>query len=657
MEKKYGTYLEKVCSVMRKKFIFAEQRETELEETIKEEIKVLHHMEAEALSEGEFWPLAYLCNLQTWSSFAYHVLYLLFFQKVCSDASRACSRLNESEQKNYITWQTAVKTFERPISDSDSALLFSEYSLFFKMFLKKTEREDELCLDDRIFYLITSRVPEYPGYNGWIEYFYSSQEQMYASDQKLLRSIGRLAKSDSDQKCVCQIYGSAGTGKKTFLGNLSQMLQREIVLLYPKEIHVREESDIWWRECFLWDAIPAIMVEKDVNWQDKQIEEKLEKILRQNTFVLMLAEEKIDISLQNGVVLSFPMEEYLSEKSDTAWERLAVEYPLKQDVILEELKGKFNLSVGQITRAYAMADRYREMKKEAMISSEMLHEACCELLSTTWEGKAQRMECAWTWEDIVLPEEQKKRLQTACSQVKYRNKVYSEWGFEKMVPYGKGISILLSGPPGTGKTMAAQVVAADLQMELYRICIPSVVSKYVGETEKNLEEIFKRAKKSQVILFFDEADVLFSKRIEVKDSNDKYNNMEAAFLLQKMEEYDGVTLLATNYLKNFDEAFKRRIKFIVDFPFPDVKSREKIWRKLIPDFMGPLQIDFTYLSERFELSGSNIKNIVLYAVFLVAESGEILGMQHILEGIRNEYDKLGKALTAEELAEYAMLLE
>ncbi|MBO6301733.1 MAG: ATP-binding protein [Ruminiclostridium sp.] len=213
--------------------------------------------------------------------------------------------------------------------------------------------------------------------------------------------------------------------------------------------------------------------------------------------------------------------------------------------------------------------------------------------------------------------------------------------------------MIFTGPPGTGKTMAAQIIAAELGLDIYRISLANVVSKYIGETEKNLDEIFEKAKKSKVVLFFDEADVLFSKRTEVKDSNDKYSNMESAFLLQKIEEYSGIVILATNLVQNFDEAFKRRMKLMIDFPFPDAARRAEMWKRALPDKLPLDSIDFDYLVNSFELSGSNIKNIALHSAFLAAADGSrAVTMKHIIAALRNEYSKSGKAFTRAEAGEY-----
>ena len=297
------------------------------------------------------------------------------------------------------------------------------------------------------------------------------------------------------------------------------------------------------------------------------------------------------------------------------------------------------------------------MEGQDHISQEHIRQAVKQNQQNQLGSYATLINSCFLWEDLILGEEQKAQMRMVCDQMRYRAVVGEQWGFHKKTPYGRGLSVLFYGPPGTGKTMAAQVMASELCLDLYRIELPAVVSKYIGEIEKNLEEIFEQAKKSQVILLFDEADVLFSKRTEVRDSNDKYSNMEAAFLLQKMEEYEGITVLATNFLQNFDEAFKRRMKFIIDFPFPDIAQRLQIWKQVFPK-ETPIEeeLDYEFLAQSFELSGSNIKNVALHAAFLAAAENCRVGMRQIVAGVRNEFIKSGKTLTKEQLGQYYMLL-
>ena len=228
-----------------------------------------------------------------------------------------------------------------------------------------------------------------------------------------------------------------------------------------------------------------------------------------------------------------------------------------------------------------------------------------------------------------------------------------QWGFERILPYGRGISMLFTGPPGTGKTMSALVMAKAMGTELYRVDLTRVVSKYIGETEKNLAEIFDRAALSGAILFFDEADSLFGKRSEVKDSHDKYANMETSYLLQKMEEYEGLTILATNFSQNLDDAFMRRIHYIIKFPFPDAEQREQLWRSVLPANMPTEELDFPFLAKTFELSGGPIKNIVLTAAYMAAEQGSHVTMKHMVEAAIQEYKKTGKLLMRERLGQYS----
>ena len=206
--------------------------------------------------------------------------------------------------------------------------------------------------------------------------------------------------------------------------------------------------------------------------------------------------------------------------------------------------------------------------------------------------------------------------------------------------------MLFAGPSGTGKTMAAEIIAAELGLELYKIDLSTVVSKYIGETEKNLSRIFAEAETSNAILFFDEADALFGKRSEVKDSHDRYANIEIGYLLQRMEEYDGVVILATNLRKNMDEAFVRRLQFTVEFPFPNAEDRRRIWKGVWPA-QTPCDpaLDVDFLARRFEITGGSIRNIALAAAFLAAADGNVVTMEHLIHATQREYQKMGKVVT------------
>jgi SpoVK/Ycf46/Vps4 family AAA+-type ATPase len=233
--------------------------------------------------------------------------------------------------------------------------------------------------------------------------------------------------------------------------------------------------------------------------------------------------------------------------------------------------------------------------------------------------------------------------------VRQRPQVLEGWGVGQKLVSSRGVTVLFAGPPGTGKTMAAEIIAGELGLDLYKIDLSSIISKYIGETEKNLERIFSEASSSNAILFFDEADALFGKRSEVRDSHDRYANIEISYLLQRMEAYDGITILATNLRANLDEAFTRRLQFSVDFPFPEEEDRLRIWQALFPSGVPrAADIDFALLARRFKLAGGNIRNILVSAAYLAAADGGQVTMSHLLHGARRELQKMGKLLGAEE---------
>jgi AAA+ superfamily predicted ATPase len=261
---------------------------------------------------------------------------------------------------------------------------------------------------------------------------------------------------------------------------------------------------------------------------------------------------------------------------------------------------------------------------------------------------AQRILPAATWDDLVLPETERQTLREIAAHVRQRTKVYKEWGFAGKGDRGLGISALFAGTSGTGKTMSSEVLAGELQLDLYRIDLSSVVSKYIGETEKNLRRVFDAAESGATILLFDEADAIFGKRSDVKDSHDRYANMEVSYLLQRMESYQGLAILTTNLKDSLDTAFLRRIRFVVKYSFPDAKDRAEIWRRIFPKNTPTEGLDCVKLG-RLNVAGGNIRNIALNAAFMAADAGEPVQMKHLLIAARAEYVKLERTLTDAEV--------
>jgi DNA polymerase III delta prime subunit len=328
------------------------------------------------------------------------------------------------------------------------------------------------------------------------------------------------------------------------------------------------------------------------------------------------------------------------------WEQsLATCEHLASDVDSAVLAGKFRFGLNQTQEALVAAENLARWRSPGdwQITAADLSAACRAQSSPKLAALAHKIEPKYTWNEIVLPDENMAQLKEMCQQARFRHLVYGEWGFDRKLSLGKGLNALFSGPPGTGKTMAAEVIANALELDLYRIDLSQVVSKYIGETEKNLHQIFQEAEAAHTILFFDEADALFGKRSEVKDAHDRYANIEVGYLLQKMEEHEGVAILATNLSHHIDDAFLRRMNFVVEFPFPDLEHRKRIWQVVFPE-EAPLskQVDFELLAREIKLAGGNIKNIAIGAAFYAAANGGKIGVAHLWQAARREHQKLGR---------------
>ena len=333
--------------------------------------------------------------------------------------------------------------------------------------------------------------------------------------------------------------------------------------------------------------------------------------------------------------------------------------PLASDVDIELLSNRFALTGGAIREACVDAARRLKLRNTPGAASSLKDlESAARAQSTHGLRRfAQKVVTRGGWSALVLPAHIVRQLRDVCTAERYRHMVYTQWGFDQRLSAGKGLNVLFCGVSGTGKTMAAGILAQELSLDLYRVDLSVVVSKYIGETEKQLSQIFREAQCSNAVLLFDEADALFGKRSEVKDAHDRYANVEVAYLLQKMEEYEGIVILATNLRRNMDEAFTRRMHHIIEFPFPDAEHRERIWRGIIPE-EAPVaaDVDFNFLARQFEFSGGNIRNVALAAAFLAAEQGTAIRMEHCVIATALEMQKTGKLPSRSEFRDYYDLI-
>jgi ATP-dependent 26S proteasome regulatory subunit len=483
--------------------------------------------------------------------------------------------------------------------------------------------------------------------------------------------LNRFASSCRNSPLFFYFKGPRGTGKKTAAEAVCCEMDRPLYVVemakMPAAGPAAELVPLVFREGRLQKA--ALYFENiDILFDEETGKDpvfpSLIEELENYPEMVFLSGEKVfkdgDALLEKPFInINFPLPtpEFRRQLWKTKWDGKAA---IAAGVDFTELANKFRLDGDQIGAAIAAARNlafWRDPER-VVVNGQDLNLACRQQSHTRLNTLARRITPKFDWEDIVLPRDQMEQLREICNYCQCHHTVYSRWGFDKKLSLGTGMNALFAGPSGTGKTMAAEIIAGQLCIELYKINISTIVSKYIGETEKNLEQIFREAETSNAILFFDEADALFGKRSEVKDSHDRYANIEIAYLLQRMEEYDGIVILATNMRKNLDEAFVRRLHANVDFPMPEEPDRYRIWRQVFPR-EAPLHqdIDFKFLARQFKISGGNIKNIALGAAFLAAADGAIITMQNLIKATKREYQKMGKLCTEADFAQFFELVK
>jgi AAA+ superfamily predicted ATPase len=383
----------------------------------------------------------------------------------------------------------------------------------------------------------------------------------------------------------------------------------------------------------------------------EQSDSRTLRYLIENALGIVVVGSENRIPNHDRPVLTLNLEKPLRNEQENLWRSQLGLFAETLDGAMGEIVSQFNLNTQSIkklaTATVVSLNADRQGKVEADEVRQKIWLACCEHTRPDLDNLAQRIEPLATWDDLVLPEMQKAILKGIAVHVKHRQKVYHEWGFAGKSIRGLGISAMFSGESGTGKTMASEVLANELNLDLYRIDLSQIVNKYIGETEKNLKKVFEAAEGSGAILLFDEADALFGKRSEVKDSHDRYSNIEVSYLLQKMEEYRGLAILTTNMKGSLDKAFLRRIRFMVHFPFPDALMRAEIWKRIFPKQTPTHALNIQKLSN-LNVAGGNIRNIALNAAFLAAGKDGAVTMQDIQHAARGEYQKLEKQMSATE---------
>jgi hypothetical protein len=443
----------------------------------------------------------------------------------------------------------------------------------------------------------------------------------------------------SEQQAVLHLCGDDPRGQEDIASLWAVNAGRHLYVLRAENIPAASaETDqlvaLWTREAAL---LPAVLL---VQCGSATPSASARRVLERLPAPLVLASRE-------PMRLERPMLRYDVDKPEPVeqkhlWTQALGAAAEGQDELLNDVAVQFRLSAETIASLSVAV-----LADDGAVDAAKLWSVCRSLARPRLEDLAQRIEPVASWTDLILPDAQMNVLRQLAAQVRHRMTVYETWGFAERGRRGLGISALFAGPSGTGKTLAAEVLASELKLDLYRIDLATVVSKYIGETEKNLKQVFDAAEEGGVILLFDEADALFGKRGEVKDSVDRYANIEVGYLLQRMESFQGLAILTTNLKSSLDKAFQRRLRFTLEFPFPDAAQRQAIWQRIFPEKTPTEKLDAKLLAQ-LNMVGGNLRNIALNAAFLAAEARSTVSMEHLLEATRLEAIKVERPLSTTE---------
>jgi hypothetical protein len=570
-----------------------------------------------------------LCKLFGLSPFERAVLLMCAGMELDSKFAAVCAKANGDSRRDYPTFSLALGA----LPDAHWSALTPDAPLrrwrLIELQTGPDLTQSRLRIDERVLHFLTGVTHLDERLVGIVECLpapfdlVNSQQAMAEKIAATLRNPARA------EPLVVQLCGNDASAKRAVavaacaaVGLNLHALAAEVL---PNDARELESLiRLWEREAAL--AASALLVECD------EVENQFAPVrfIERVGGVLFLASHE-RLRLRHRAAVSFDVTKPTTEEQQTLWRNAGVNGQV------EALAAQFDLSAASIRAA-----------AEQSKSPEELWSACRAQARPRLDNLAQRIDIRATWNEIVLPASQLAMLREIAVHVRQRAKVYETWGFAQKCARGLGISALFAGASGTGKTLAAEVLANELRLDLYRIDLSQVVSKYIGETEKNLRRVFDAAEEGGAILLFDEADALFGKRSEVKDSHDRYANIEISYLLQRMEAYRGLAILTTNMKDALDPAFLRRIRFVVQFPFPDAVERIEIWRRMFPEQTPVDGLDMTKLA-KLHVAGGNIRNIALNAAFLAADANEPVRMNHVLRAARTEYAKIEKPLTDAEI--------
>lgn len=592
--------------------------------------------------------LTWLCGRLRLAPFERDLLLLCLGMELDPSIPALCAEAQKDEQLPWPTFQLALGCLPQPSWE----YLLTDANLRYWQMVEvgkgPTLLRSPLSLPERVMHFLCGLDCPDEALNGFLDAV-SPQSALGAERQQLALELGRMLAAPNPNGAAYQLYGGNPSDRMDVAATAAASLGLPLYRLVPERLpsssgDLTAMIRLWQREVMLSDRMLYVECEGGFQGEGASGHERelaLTRLVEEVKGVVILgARERRPVHMRPLVYLEVASPSMGEQYG--VWETVLGERAELLRSYLGPLVSQFSLDEAAIRAAVASLGDL-----EAGADSQHVHDRlwhfCRHHTRPRMGALAHFIEPKATMDDLILPARQKKMLEELCDQVRLRMQVYEDWGFAHKSGRGLGISVLFHGTSGTGKTMASEVLAKRLGLNLYRIDLSSVISKYIGETEKNLAKIFDAAEGGGAVLLFDEADALFGKRSEVKDSHDRHANIEVAFLLQRIERFRGLAILTTNLKENIDQAFLRRIRFVVRFPFPEARERALIWQKTFPKKTPLGELDFQKLA-RLNVCGGNIRNIAINAAFLAAAQGDQVEMSHVLRAAELEYDKLERVM-------------
>lgn len=593
--------------------------------------------------------LEQLCTIFQLTEFERNILLLCAAMEIDYSLGSLCGQVLGDMQVAYPSISLAMKVLPAPDWSAWTVDAPLRHWQLIQIQGGITHTQNPLRIDERIFHYLLGLQSQDERLKGIISPI-TPVDFLVPSHEKIAQKVAAIWTEGKQGRNfpIVQLYGDDFTSMQAIAAAASAMLGLQLFAISP--IHLPKEINelnnillLWEREAILTNSILLIDSESD-ELEKTQLNVIFQIIDKINSLLIITSRERM--GQRRRPLICLEVHRPTRNEQSALWEIALGELAdNNNENINNNLVNQFNLNAPIIEAVCTeVRAKLAESRGEIGDIQNLLWDTCRAQARLGLDDLAQQIPAKATWDDLVFTKTQKQILQSIAGHVRQRIQVYEKWGFAGASRRGLGISALFAGVSGTGKTTSAEVLANELRLDLYRVDLSAVASKYIGETEKNLRRIFDAADAGAAILLFDEADALFGKRSEVKDARDRYANMEVSYLLQRMEEYQGLAILTTNLKDAIDTAFMRRIRFFVKFDFPDAKQREEIWQRVFPKNTPTKELNYTNLG-RLNVAGGNIRNIALNAAFIAADAGEPVMMKHIKQSAQIECLKLGMMLT------------